>query len=223
MRSTSRNRDKSLIVISSPEKVRNEVEAIQRLFKLGLTKFHLRKPGWKYHEVKNLLQEIHQAYHPLIILHNHYELVKKYGLKGIHLTNHTKNSYAEEEFKDHHISISTHTLKEVQSLSSSYDYAFISPVFESISKKGYKPAVSVSKLSEQFEKRLLPTKLIALGGVKPDNLKQLQHTPFDGYAVLGYLWEDYKNDHDIQKIEHKFITLKSTIYEQYNKYPGVFL
>lgn len=213
MRSILKNNDKTLVVISSPEKIKNEAEAIQHLFHSGLRRFHLRKPDWECHEVENLLQKIPQVYHHFIILHNHYELVKKYGLKGIHLTNHTKNSYVEEKFKDYHISISTHTFREVQSLSSSYDYAFISPVFESISKKGYKPAVLLSELSERIEKQPLPTKLIALGGVKPENLKQLQHSPFDGYAVLGYIWEAYKNNPDIKEIKNKFITLKNSIYE----------
>ena len=223
MKSTSQNRDKTLIVISCPENIKDEGEAIQRLFKAGLTNFHLRKPEWECHEVESLIQEIPKRYHQHIILHHHYELVKKYGLKGIHLTKHTKNSYAEKEFKDYHISISTHTLEEVQSLSSSYDYAFISPVFESILKKGYKPTISASELSERVDKKTLPAKLIALGGVKPENLRHLRHSPFDGYAVLGYLWEDYKNNQDIQEIENKFITLKKSIYEQSNTHPGVFL
>ncbi len=221
MNSISQNSDKSLIVISWPEKIKDEARAIQCLIELGLTHFHLRKPEWKSYELEDLILKIPERYHQHIILHNHYELAKKYGLKGIHLTNHTKNSYAVEEFKNYHISISIHTFREVQSLSSSYDYVFFSPVFESISKKGYNPAFSLTELCEWFHKQTLPTKLIALGGVTPNNLKQIKNSPFDGYATLGYIWKEYRNNPDLKEIENRFITLKNSIYEQCNKFSGV--
>ncbi len=65
------------------------------------------------------------------------------------------------------------------------DYIFLSPVFDSISKPGYK-AVPF----EPSQVKALPVKTIALGGVTPERFDQVRANGFDGAAMLGYLWQD---------------------------------
>lgn len=215
MRSTSEN--KKLIVISHPEKLHHEAEAINTLFQMGLKYFHLRKPHWKAEDIERLLREIPEKFHENIILHNHYELVKMYGLKGIHITQKTKNSGIEEKFEGYHTSISTHSEHEILLLDSSYDYAFISPVFNSITKKSYKSTFSKANLSKFFREATIHTQIIALGGINPYNMMHLQDTSFDGYAVLGYIWENFPQHPEKKDIQKRFNKLKKTIYEQRNR------
>lgn len=215
MKCTSGNR--KLIVVSHSERLDKEAEAISSLFQMGLKYFHLRKPTWKVEEVERLLYEIPEEFRENIILHNHYELVKTWGLKGIHITQKTKNSGIEEEFEGYHTSISTHSEDEVLLLDRSYDYAFISPVFDSISKEGYRSRFLVDNLSNFFRENEINTEIIALGGITPNNIKSLQNIPFDGYAVLGYLWKNFFRNTDMEDLLKRFKILKETIYEERDK------
>ncbi|MGM0496434.1 MAG: thiamine phosphate synthase [Bacteroidota bacterium] len=211
MRSISEN--KKLIVISHPGWLDQEAKAISSLFQTGLKYFHLRKPNWETEELEHLLQKIPEEFYANIILHNHYELVKIYGLKGVHITRKTKNTDIEEKFEGYHISISTHSEDEVILLGANYDYAFISPVFNSISKEGHKSGFSVDNLSNFFSQNEINTEIIALGGINPDNIKALQNIPFSGYAVLGCLWKNFSQYPDMENLQKQFSELKKSIYE----------
>jgi len=215
MKSMSEN--KKLIVISHPKRLRGEVKAMISLFQIGLKYFHLRKPHWKKEEIESLLQKIPEEFRGNIILHSHYELVKMYRLKGVHITQETKNSDIEERFDGYHTSISTHSEDEVLLLDGVYDYAFISPIFDSISKQAYSSRFSIDNLSGFFMENEINTEIIALGGINPNNIRSLQNIPFSGYAVLGYLWEDFFRNADIDDLLKRFKDLKKTIYEQRNK------
>ena len=211
MKSTSGSR--KLIVVSHSERLENEAEAISSLFQMGLKNFHLRKPNWNIEEIDQLLQEIPGKFYENIVLHSHYELVRKYGLKGIHITQKTKKIGIEEKFKGYHTSISTHSEDEVLLLDDSYNYAFISPVFNSISKENYKSGFSIDSLCNFFRENAINTEIIALGGINPNNIKLLQNIPFNGYAVLGYLWENFSRHTDMNDLMKRFKILKEMIYE----------
>lgn len=67
------------------------------------------------------------------------------------------------------------------------DYAFLSPIYNSISKQGYAAAA--------FDRRALkatlsacPIPIIALGGVTADKLPELRDLGFAGIAVIGSVW-----------------------------------
>ncbi|CAG9463169.1 unnamed protein product [Pedinophyceae sp. YPF-701] len=66
-------------------------------------------------------------------------------------------------------------------------YAFLSPVFDSVSKVGYKSA----RFDEQELRSTLaacPRPVYALGGVTPDRVPQLADLGFAGAAVIGHVW-----------------------------------
>ena len=80
-----------------------------------------------------MLYEVITQYHPYLVLHNHPYLVAKYKLAGIHITRYNRLDAHDVEYKDIKKSISTHSLNEVMNLTKVFSYAFLSPVFESIS------------------------------------------------------------------------------------------
>lgn len=68
-----------------------------------------------------------------------------------------------------------------------FEYAFLSPVFSSISKEGY---ASKLDFSIEISKRTNhTTKLIALGGIQFENIHQAIAFGFDDVALLGAIWE----------------------------------
>jgi thiamine-phosphate pyrophosphorylase len=90
---------------------------------------------------------------------------------------------------------SAHSFEELEKTGESIEICFLSPVFDSISKFGYKAKFSRQELKEgiaawkNFQKKENRSqKLFALGGVEAGNIPELAELGFDGAAVLGAVW-----------------------------------
>ena len=79
------------------------------------------------------------------------------------------------------VSRSCHSLEEASSPAA---YRFLSPVFDSISKTGYRAAFDLGSLRGKVDETF-----VALGGVTPDRLPLLADIGFGGAAFLGYIWQ----------------------------------
>ena len=90
----------------------------------------------------------------------------------------------------HQFKGSCHSYEEVEKLREEKGYCFLSPVFDSISKPGYKANVNKEELRE-FLKKDRNIKVIGLGGVTEDNYSELIDLGFDGGAFLGSVWKKY--------------------------------
>lgn len=184
----------NIIVISSPQQELNEGNLINALFEHGLEVFHLRKPTYSSYETEALVQAIDAKFRGRVVLHQYYELAEKYHLRGIHFTGHyMKNHpdklshwYEKAQQLEMTVSGSKHQLKELATLEVPYDYVFLSPVFDSISKAGYKSNFAELKSIEKYKSA---TQLIALGGISLDKINLVKRIGFDGAAVLGTIWQ----------------------------------
>lgn len=186
-----------LIVITPNETIPNETAIINELFSNGLECLHVRKYGHSIDETSRYIDQIAQQYHKYLVICDHFSLLKKYDLSGVHLSSHVRNDenkWSEiYQYRPKTISTSFHSWREFSEAGSNYDYAFISPVFDSISKHGYKAAIDLIGASGIKTAQGEPsTKIIGLGGVDNDNIAQLHNNQFDGAAVLGAIWQ--KND-----------------------------
>ena len=178
-----------LIIITPDKFFFHEAQLIEELFELGMRKLHLRKPNATIDEVENLLQHISVAYHSKIVLHQHPQLLNKYALGGFHITHYYTDKIKEVRkfLKPHHtFSISTHQFDEIKN-QPDFDYYFISPIFDSISKQGLHAAFEKHELEEGI-KMNKGKKIFALGGVNEKNIGVLQKIGFSGVAVLGSIW-----------------------------------
>ncbi len=175
---------KQLLVITTPAFFDGEAEILTRLFREGMARLHIRKPGCQADAFVKLISGIPVIYHRHIVLHDHFELAAQFALHGIHLNN--RNPEQPEGFAGS-VSRSCHTLDELADLSSCR-YAFLSPIFTSISKAGYPQAFSPTSLVEAAGDGRINPKVIALGGINRDTIPRIAHLPFGGVAVLGALW-----------------------------------
>ncbi len=180
-----------MIVITNPTSIVKEMEMINALFEEGLDLLHIRKPD--YSEIKTALfiHQIKKEFRDKLVLHNQHQLAKVFGINRIHLS--------EKDRKKNNInsvlnafnipitkSTSTHSIEEFNALPSDYDYAFLSPVYSSISKENYHPKTN---LLEDIKKRTnFNTKLIALGGIDSKNISETLDYGFDDVALLGSIW-----------------------------------
>ncbi len=191
------NKTKKLIVISNPEPLKGETEAVVRMFEYGLEYFHLRR-RMKNNDFEEFIKAIPEKFHPNIIIHTDYGLAEKFNLGGIHLKE--ENDSINSEFCK---SISCHGIKEILNLKGKYKYVFLSPLFDSISKKGYKSNFDISGIRKKIMD--IDQTVIALGGIKAENASLTLNSGFEGIAVLGYLWQNFVSS---DKLLPRFLKLK---------------
>ena len=186
------------IVLSNPIEIENEFIQVNALFEEGLTHFHLRKPDFSKREVEEYLKNIKPIYLKRVVLHSHHDLIKKYNMKGIHLRGKDFQLFSNDvlitlvkdlQKRGFTASASLHAFEEIESLPCRLDYAFLSPIFQSISKQDYPSAFSKDELANFFQQRKSKTPIVALGGVREENLEQLQQIGFAGIALLGSIWQ----------------------------------
>ncbi|CAN5175256.1 thiamine phosphate synthase [soil metagenome] len=180
-----------LIVISEPDFIDNEANLINQLFDEGMQLFHLRKPDSSREKVKALLKQISSDHYNKIALHQHYKIAEEFGIKRIHYPEKIRKDTSENDFKKlkaagHILSTSVHRIKKYKALSAEFDYTFLGPVFNSISKTGY---TSARKEDFTLEENKTSVKVIALGGIKEVSIQEAFDLHFDGVAVLGAVWQ----------------------------------
>lgn len=174
-----------IIGITSPLFFKGEGERINHLLDTNEMHYlHLRKPGSTPDQLKSLIKEINPINFPKIKLHDHFFLLEEFPLGGIHLN--SRNNVIHPLAKE--ISRSFHSLEEITECKEELSYFFISPIFDSISKEGYKSAFKIEEIKDIIRGK----KGIALGGVTPDKFHILKSAGFYGAAMLGYFFPNSK-------------------------------
>lgn len=175
------------IVITWPEFFPGEAAHIVRLLDEGVDRIHLRKPDSTIEQCARLLDAIPPACYSRISLHDHFALLQDYALGGVHLNR--RNPVAPQLSRDLLVSRSCHSLDEVVAFKPICDYVFLSPVFDSISKQGYRSAFSDAVLSDAARQGIIDSQVYALGGISEDKLPLLSDWHFGGYVQLGAVWK----------------------------------
>ena len=199
-----------LIVITAPSFFIEEDQIITAMFEEGLDVLHLRKPDSSLTYLDRLINLIPEKYHKKIVIHDHFILKSEYDLRGIHLS--ARNSEVPYDYHGH-ISCSCHSLDEVKTNKDACSYVLMSPVFDSISKEGYKAAFSQKELKEAHKSKLIDDKVVALGGVDETRIQTVKDLGFGGVAVLGDLWGRFnpKTDTNFVEIIEHFKKLKQLV------------
>lgn len=180
-----------MIVLISPETdILNEIETLHLLFDAGLQYYHLRKPSKNEEEINIYLNSIDEKYHKNIVIHQFHHLAKIYDLKGVHLQEQFRIDLGTElhmyidtckmKSRDFTVSSSFHQPNKIKECQGAFDYYLLSPVFNSISKAGYK--------GKDFDVNDIDKKIIGMGGITAINLAKVKAKGFQGAGVLGGVW-----------------------------------
>jgi len=195
-----------MIVITNPIPITNEINTIHSLFENGLELLHARKPDFSEEEMKVFLSKVEQDYRCLMVLHQHHQLAEDFGINRIHFSENKRAEWNLNKEEDFLIkSTSTHSISDFNSLNTSFDYAFLSPIYPSISKPDY--ASNVIHLETLKQRTNFKTRLVALGGISSENIKETYRLGFDSVALLGTIWNHtnpIKNFKLCQQIAHSF-------------------
>lgn len=196
-----------MIVITNPFFIEDEIQILHSLLEEGLSLLHIRKPDFSELEMAPFLDQIKLEFRNQLVLHNHHYLAEDFGINRLHFSEKERknDSNFPKPCSCHH-STSTHSIEDFNSLENEFDYAFLSPVFKSISKENYSPE---KDLFEEIKSRKNhKTKMVALGGIDSENIQEVLENGFDDVALLGTIW---KNENPLkqfklcQKIAHSYL------------------
>ncbi|MDR3340466.1 MAG: thiamine phosphate synthase [Candidatus Symbiothrix sp.] len=198
-----------MIVITTENSFEGEALVLNQLFERGMKILHLRKPFASEEELYTLLSQVNERFHNRIVLHDQFSLLRSFHLKGVHLNRRNPIRPQQEPAS---VSSSCHSLEELEN-SNDFNYVFLSPVFDSISKSGYTHAFTREELQSAKAKGLINNKVIALGGISPETIPLVADYGFGGIAVLGALWGDFPQDKDKEALLKRFDNFNSFLYE----------
>lgn len=204
-----------IIVITKPDFFHGEAAAIAQMLSDGRADtVHIRKPGATRQEVERLINHIPSILRHRLVLHDHHDLATAYALGGIHLNSRcpvppddwTPTSTGWTRTVDGRrltVSRSCHSMDELREWQDRCDYLSLSPIFDSISKQGYRAAFTDDELRRAASECLIDSKVMALGGVTFARLAEVERMGFGGGMILGDAWRSVPCAADEeQKVEH---------------------
>lgn len=181
----------SPILLSATNFRNDEHELLVKFFERGLEYFHLRKPDASPERLVAWMEKLPEKWHSRVSVHGPFSLAASLGVGGVHLRETDRSGLNQEHFRSlvnaaveggYRISASVHEVADLLKLDG-FDYAFLSPVMDSISKRSRKGEVDKWQLPDPR-----PCPIVGLGGISADNVEEAMGYGFDGVAVLGDVW-----------------------------------
>jgi thiamine-phosphate pyrophosphorylase len=168
---------------------------LAELLAQDLGRLHLRKPGWTATQLEALIQALPSQFYSRLVLHSYPHLVHQYQLGGLHLTERARAAAwrRPQLLPGQTLSTSFHSLAEINQHRRRYDYVFLSPIFDSLSKAGYASNFDLGDLQRFFQAQATRAgyhpPVLALGGIEAPTIGLAQQVGFAGAAVLGAVWQ----------------------------------
>lgn len=195
-----------IIAMSSPEPFENEIEEVVKMFEAGLRHFHVRKPKMSHRELRQYLELYPERYRQQLILHTYHGLAYETGLGGIHLSRSHRKRKRMYRFRlwlrrrinpGLTVTRTFHKLTDLGQDKRVYSYAFLSPIFDSVSQNSLAGGYSRRALLIMIPQARQP--VYAMGGVRPDNIEEVASLGFHGAVLLGALWKSEEKPHLVYK------------------------
>lgn len=208
-----------IIIISSSSDIENEAQLVTKLFEAGLETFHLRKHKLSTKKMKEFIKQIPHQYHNRIVLHTHHKLARTFNLKGIHHTKAHRRKRVRTcittrlvQMRNPHTILTT-SYGNIGSMLDqdekyNYDYAFLSPIFDSLTSK-YQGGYTEHSLHSALAKT--KKQIIARGGISIDSIEKVNELGFAGMALYSAIWKKKDPVAEFNKIIERCEQLKIKI------------
>ncbi|EKF53946.1 thiamine monophosphate synthase [Galbibacter marinus] len=168
------------LLITAQNNVEDETRILEQATAFDNCFIHVRKPDFTLEQMQQWLNQFSNRTIQKMVLHQHHHLCADFPLKGIHFKESEKNNVGKVE-RPSELTISAAFHDPFQACwQSRYNYAVLSPVFDSISKTHLK--------GKSFQIRNSFNPIIALGGITTKNMKVACDLGYNGIAVLGSVW-----------------------------------
>jgi thiamine-phosphate pyrophosphorylase len=196
-----------LAVLTLPGVFRGEADQLEGLLEAGVDRLHLRKPAVEQVELEGLVRRLAPRWSERLVMHGGRELALRYGIRRVHGSVDLREGSGRSgggPFVDGAseggsgeglaggdaaglvLSTSVHDWEEFGLLPEGLAYAFVSPLFDSISKAGYMGNAGLLNIPSGE----LPCLPVGLGGVNAETLGEMLRMGWKGAAVLGWIWDE---------------------------------
>ncbi|GEO07248.1 hypothetical protein AAE02nite_49120 [Adhaeribacter aerolatus] len=179
---------------------------LNELFSLGLDLLYLRTNSVQEIDWKYILNNINPAYQERVIVPvQAKEIVPEYNLIWHWKEAERKTMPPQMKLPANVYSTSVHALPNILNLLPAFRYVFYSPLFESISKPGYRPLHSPEEIKRTLlnlrqAKSKLPL-IMGLGGITATNIKLVKELGLDGATLMGALWQAADPSQAFEKVK----------------------
>lgn len=178
-----------IVAISPSSPAGRWVDSLNDLFRAGLSRLHLRFPHAE--DMQEYAQVIHRVdanFHNRIMVCAFPALLDHFDLAGLYYRAAEAQKLRPTDVAHlRAFAVGAHSLQELQALQVCPSYALLSPVFDSISKEGYKGNPALGHIRQGLQ--ALPFPVVALGGIKASNQAAALALGYDGVALMGGLWQ----------------------------------
>ena len=181
-----------LAILSPTDPTRDQIGQMNGLFGADLLAFILRMPGKEKVNYIEVLMGIDRIYHSRIFIPwGVRDLAEKFSIGGFYLKFSEAKALTEVEkevLSNYKVIVGCHSTKELEKVPIPVSFYLLSPVFDSISKSGYR--ANPGLLSDQNKTEIETYPVLAMGGVTPENYMGLFEKGYSGAAVIGSVWDD---------------------------------
>ena len=177
-----------LLVISDRHQARRPLEEVAAAaFAGGCRWFSLREKDLPAEDRRRLLAALvalGRRFGAVVTAHEDIAAIAAVGGDGIHLPSGGSPAAARARLGGALIGASAHSADEASALlRAGADYVTLSPVFITLSKPGYGPALGLDGLARIVAQ--VPGDIVALGGITPENAAACLAAGARGIAVMG--------------------------------------
>lgn len=151
---------------------------------------HIREKQMPACEIHNLVLNLTENQIPLskIIINDRVDVAMICGAKGVHLAYHSiPIEYVKKKFANLYLGCSVHSETEARHEKiNNADYIMFGHVYQTKSKEGLPPK-GLNQLKEVVNIVEIP--VIAIGGIKPKNVREIISTGATGVAIMSGIFE----------------------------------
>ncbi|WP_051670019.1 thiamine phosphate synthase [Bryobacter aggregatus] len=155
----------------------------------GASVVQLRAKGLSDREVLRRALLLRASFAGTLLINERFDLCLVAGADGVHLPSNRIAPYRLTKRYGLLVGVSCHSIEDVKRAEGEgADYVYLSPIFESLSKPGYGPALGLEVLAEAVRAVRIP--VIALGGVNAQNEAACRQSGAAGIAGISYFGND---------------------------------
>lgn len=178
--------------------------AVEEALRGGVRAVQLREKDLRIRELLDLayrMRDLTKRYGALLFINDRVDVAIAVGADGVHLGRKSiPPSAARKVSNDLIIGVSTHSVDEtIEAEKEGADFITLGPVFYTPSKAGYGEPLGLNTLKKVCSSVSLP--VLAIGGIKPDIIKQVIDSGAKGVAVISAIL----GANDIKDAAEKFL------------------
>ncbi|MGM0805107.1 MAG: thiazole tautomerase TenI [Bacillota bacterium] len=182
--------EKQLHVITTGRQSVEELVTIAESIHPYMTMLHVREKTKSAKEVSHLIERLQKTGVPStkIIVNDRVDVALCTGVKGVQLTHHSLDvSQVRRALPEMMIGCSVHSVSKAQDVEQNgADFIMYGHMFKTASKRDAEPR-GLDQLQRVVDQTTLP--VIAIGGITPENIRNVIKTGASGIAVMSGILE----------------------------------